>query len=879
MFSRHLKYLLMLCLVLSSSAYAVCNTDGNNNTFRCTGNTTNSNLLGTGTINGSGIGYDLTGTRLVRNQGRIYTTFPFDGADGIRVGTSRPNGDLTIINEAGASIEGTLTGSFSSAALQSASGGANNLNIIINNSGEMSSVRDDALIVSNSGNFTLTNNAGGTITKGSSGTYSLQTSTNQRSGLRAFDNVTNAGTMTGDLLLRAQSVTFNNNAGGLVTGNVRTSQGTTTSVTSFTNAAGATITGFVLTGSQGDTVVNNGVISGTLTTGDGNDNVTIGGTTGAISLGTGADTLTINNGHGAAVDCGADDDTVIVNVAGGHSFTGATFNGGTGVNTITFNGSGTVELGDQGLQNFNTVTIADGLNFRLGGTHNLGQTFTIPQNSTMTLLPGHSITTTGNTLVVNGTLEAPGTNIIKTNGVTIGSTGNLKLEINSDTKTVPSALIVTGGIVTLGGTLTVTDVGAGTSYARGDRFVIITSDTGVGGTFANTVLPTLPSGAFQFNLFNDGLKVTLVIEAQASCLDSDLSINSHAVCRAINQAVLTESSTGNCQSIIDNLRTLTGGPLHEALLQLSPEGYGFVMDSNMISQQSFLANFEASPSSRKAIYKNGKVTAWIDLLHNQLHKEDSFEFNELKNRRDGIILGGDYRPRPGQLVRVGGGYTSQELKIPSNFKDEADNAHLLLLGKQNLKGNHYIQASASYDQGYHKTERYYSCLAFHRIAQSTFHSFSLAGRLEIGSELERFGISWNPWWSLSHQRFISMHRPETGSGDGDLSVQPMNQRAMLSQIGLRASTDIPLFGFGTLRPHIQASHRKELKRMGNRVEAKILGIPFEVETLGNQTSNEVGGGLQFQLRNNTMIHAGYHYREVDNSIKEHQAMIGGKIWM
>lgn len=801
--------------------------------------------MGIGTPIDSG-GFTRTGTVTVNNSGTI------EGSSAAIVFRYPNHYDTILNNNAGGVIR------------------------ITDNSGNGISEGGRSLVVNNAlgatlsaGSFITNSNVGASITTVQYAANSLR---------RVSDTINNSGTINGYLWLGADAISITNSGtinGGIsiltspnpttitVTNNsgatitlTSSLRGTTNTVTNYgtmgavgsssggilsvTNHPGATISGGVFSDNQNDTIINRGTISGNINTNAGDD------------------TITLESAYSGNIDMGTGTD-----------------------DTLNLGGSQTYSFTPSQLTNVDVVNLKGGSTFNMNGQYSFGKSFTVEQNAKLTLASGSKLTTLGNTTVNNGTIEsASGTTIEVVGPYQQTSTGILNLKINATNNTVPSGLSVTGGAVTLGGTLNVTDVGDG-SFARSDRFDVVVSDSSVSGSFETLNAPLLTSlPGLEWVQYNNGSKLTLVIEAQADCEANHLSANSYAVCKAVNVAVVTEQSTNDCRSIIDRLEEITGTPLfHEELMAISPQGYGYVMDSNLLFQQAALTNLGSNSVARHTLRKDNQRKYWMHLLHDDQRKDDSFYYDEWKNKRNGIFVGSDYRPHNKRLIRVSAGYTDQKLTIPGTFKNESHEGHVMGLVREDLWKHIYMQGSAAYEHGRHSATRRVPCAYYTRTPKGEFATHTMTGRFELGSQFEVKGIDLNPWTSLMHQRFISTHQREKEGGDAELEIEQMRQQAMLHQLGLRASTNIPVVHIGVLRPYIELSHQKDMKRMGNYITSRILGVPFTITTMGNQTSNQISGGFQFELRNNTMIHADYLYREIDNATKEHQFMLGGKILM
>lgn len=899
------------------TSFAACSSSDGGVTYACTG-TTESQGIGCANTP-SGVEYCLSGdaTFNVNAGAIIQSTTGSTIYDGFRIGTGGLTGNLIINNDG--TIRGRGNNSFESVAIQLATSGAsgNTLNTVINNNGLISSSFRLAIQAQATGDLTLNNNASGQVTS-TSGTWSIRTFPTNPSGLRGVDRIVNAGTITRQLLLRAQSVVVINS--GTITGDINGSSGTTTSVSSITNQSSGVITGNITTNAQGDTVTNSGTINGSVNVGNGNNTVTnnTGGTiTDTITAGTGDDTVTnsgtitgdvnvsngtnnITNNSGAtitgAISTGTGSDTItnsgtiggnITTNDGNDTITLASpyagnINMGSGTDdTLNLSGSQVYSFTPAQLTNVDVVNLKGGTTFNMNGQYSFGKSLTIEENAKLTLSTGSKLTTLGNTTINSGTLESAGGATIEIAGpYQQTSSGTLNVHINATNNTVPSGLNVTGGNATLAGTLNVTDVGDA-SFARGDRFDVVVSDSNVIGRFDVVNAPSLAGlGGLQWVQFNPGSKLTLVIEYQLDCGANSLSPNSLSVCSAMNIAVVSDNTSNDCRSVIDRLRSISGTPLfHEELMAISPQGYGYVMDSNLLFQQTALMNLGSNSVARHIITKDKQKSFWMHLVHNDQRKDDSFYFDEWKNKRNGVFIGNDYHPSTEKLLRVSLGYTDQKLTIPASFRNESHAGHLMILGRQDLMKSLYLQASAAYEHGRHAATRHVSCDKLTRTPKGEFATHTMAGRVELGGQFALKEVKLNPWSSLMHQRFISTHQREKEGGDANLEIEQMRQQAMLHQVGLRASTAISVMHIGVLKPYVELAHQKDMKRMGNSVTSSILGVPFTIQTMGNQTSNQIAGGFQFELSNNTIIHADYLYREIDNATKEHQAMIGGKIWM
>ena len=281
-----------------------------------------------------------------------------------------------------------------------------------------------------------------------------------------------------------------NNANETLTTGVIADNPATAGTISLTKVGNGTLTlGFAYPYS-GDTTVSAGTLkmgaSSVLPNGAGKGNLTVNGTLDMAGRG---ETVNGFSGTGTVDNSGGLVGTdYTLNV--GNNDASSTF-GGVIQNTL---GAGNTALGKRGL---GTLTLTGNSTYTgattiLGGTLAVNGTLaesavTVSVNGT---LAGSGIL--GSNVTVNGTIAPGSTNLIGgltcSNGVTLAGTTWLKL---NRTGSPAKADSITAATLTLGGTLTVTNIG-GTLQA-GDTFTVFNSP-GLSGMFSVTNLPPLASG-------------------------------------------------------------------------------------------------------------------------------------------------------------------------------------------------------------------------------------------------------------------------------------------------------------------------------------------------------------------------------------------------
>ncbi|MBR1147028.1 autotransporter domain-containing protein [Bradyrhizobium sp. AUGA SZCCT0431] len=422
----------------------------------------------------------------------------------------------------------------------------------------------NAIVLTGSTNNTVSVSAGGLVTTTGNATpaITLYSSSNNTINIEGtvFGNAVGAkGINVGGT---SASNTFNILAGGSVIG----SQGVTFTAGGNTINNDGTISGSAdtgITGSTGvDTVFNSGIVTG--------------GGGGAINLNDGADSLTLASGSSITGNVlgGTGIDTLGFGGTGNATFNLANLGGGlqydefellrktgTSVWTLTgttaFNGATTVEAGGLIVNGTlpSVVTVNGGY---LGGTGTIGG---LVANNGGTVAPGNSIGTTN----VNG-------------NVTFNAGSIYQVEINAAGQS--DKIAATGTATLNGGTVQIAPLGTG--FVANTQYTIVTAAGGVTGTFASLAPLTAPLVSGQLSYDANNVYFTLQQIAGFGTLSlSGLTPNQAAVAGALDQAQLGGVS-GPVSTAINTLAALNTPSIKAGLDdlagQIHADGRRFTVD-------------------------------------------------------------------------------------------------------------------------------------------------------------------------------------------------------------------------------------------------------------------------------------------------------------
>lgn len=545
-----------------------------------TGNVINTAAQG-GTISVTGGNMAVTGD----------LTHSSTAATGVNVAAGRTLSAANISNSAGAAIvnAGTL-----SATNPIANAGTLNTTGTVNggiaNTGTVNAAGQvNAAVANNAGSFTVTGALTGDNSFTNSGTATLNVSGGDYSGITTLTSnstsaaavtVAAARTLSATAAINNTAGTFTNNgtlaapavanSGTGTLDNNATVTGAVNNAATFNNNAGGTVSG-LLTNTAGITT-NTGQLNGGANIGGGTLQIGAGGTSGTIA-GDIANNGTLAFNRSDAI-------TVANNISG----TGGVNHNGMGVTTLTgasnYSGTTNVNAGTLRVNGSITGPVIVGANGTLGGTGSMGGV-TFAGGGTFD--PGASIGTT----TINGPL-------------TLSAASTTRIEFSP----TASDRIVVNGPATLAGS--VRAIAQAGTFANTLSHTFLTS-TGRSGTFSGVTLdssinPQLLQLVLSYTATDAILNVTPLL---ASALPAGTSSNAQAVANGISSGVVAFGGFGR----LTNLLNLPTAQLPALLTALSGEIFTAVQEPSLRLGSQFGGSLLDQLGARRAALQRSAIAA------------------------------------------------------------------------------------------------------------------------------------------------------------------------------------------------------------------------------------------------------------------------------
>lgn len=795
----------------------------------------------------TGIGVYIFGAGSVENYGQI-TGHNYQGVI--------ISGGGTVTNRTGGVI--TANGATIGVNMSNATG-----NTVINETGATITGGRNGVVISGSG--TVTN--AGTITGVDAGYYGVRFS-NTASGTYTA-NVTNSGSISGGAA--GLSVNFSN-ASSVAT-NTFNNSGTITA----TNGYGLWIQG---TGAFTNTINNEGTITGTtfganINTGSMSNSGTIQGQTGISFTGSGADTLVnsgiINGSAGNAVLMGAGNDSVTLNT--GSAITGL-INGGTGTDGLTLSGNGTINITQ--ITGFESIVKNGAGVWELTGTGSSGAPIQISAGTlTATGSIGDSITIDASGIlngtgavgtVINSGRIAPGTSIgtLTINGNYNHQSGAVYVvEVNPSGQ---SDLIHATGTATIsGGTVSV--IAENGSYSPNTTYTILRADGGVTGTFADVtsnlafLAPSLDYATNPYEIY-----LTLV-RTNTEFASVALTRNQRAVASAIDQASF--SATGDMQTVINEMITLTASEARLAFDQMGGAGYtsftpvdlyrtGLFL-RNLFGHNSYLlpASADLAARTRQAVIQmadaGGPVSdagaavspagvppqkwgLWIKSYGATGTRSGEDIASRYSYGIGGALMGLDILTIPKLRAGVSVGYSQTRLE-QTNLNDEGNaTGYQAALYGAFKSGNWYADGALYYSHNQYEMKRVIGFADLYRRAEGNFNGYELAGYLEGGRKFilpKAFEIT--PMASLLAIRHQHESFMETGADSLNLYVDKETANSLQSALGFRLSRPFAATEIFTITPEFTVRWLHEFLDDQYLINARFAGDPAASFTVQSDT--------------------------------------------
>lgn len=600
---------------------------------------------------------------------------------------------------------------------------------------------------------------------------------------------------------------------------------------------------------NGNTILNVGTISGSVTLGDGTNLVSSTGTiTGALTGGTGGDTLTLNGGtvNGAV---NLSDGTNVVTINGGTIAvtTGAVYTGGSGADTMTVtNGvvSGTMDFGGgtdnlyiSGTTPFTTkgaITQLENLgvsNTTLNLAHSLGAdvaTIGIASNATISSSVNQTasgVVTNNGTLNVNAGTFTAGT-------WTFGTGSNLGLTI-ANSSTVAS--IASGNAVDLSNVSLTINVGANAGFiASGTQLRIVDGGTGAATLQGNLLASN--TGVYRFSTVagasNQDISLTIGRISTSSVVDSQAG---KAIANALDTLGANASGTlYTVQGLIGAQSTAAG--VNNVVASLAPaiDGAGAASIDVGVATGNQVSNRLASLRSSTGM-STGDAMAnshmWLQGFGSHVDQDNKNGNYGYEANSGGASIGLDsdnwYN---GYTTGVAFSYgrSTVDSKSTNNGSTDIDSYIGTVYGSRVLDQGMFVNGQVSLGYNNYDTDR--TVLGIGQAKGST-HGWQASAKVEGGRDFAMDALTLTPMAGLQYSYLDIDSYTETGAGGASLHVKPKSMGALDASAGVNAAYAVPLADGGTFTP---SAHAKYIYRMGDTQMAT--------------TSQFTGGGAAFNTQ-------------------------------
>ncbi len=242
-------------------------------------------------------------------------------------------------------------------------------------------------------------------------------------------------------------------------------------------------------------------------------------------------------------------------------------------------GSGSVAL-KAAANSANAAVLVQGGTIICGAVNCLGASASVPISSGATLaLNGFNQAITSLGANSGSTISFGGTNTL-TVGTPLTLAGTLRMVINKGATTAASRLIVSGGTLTQGGALVVTDLNS-SNLVAGDVFTLF-SATGYGGGFTSVSLPPLPVG-LKWDTSNLSANGTLTIATVGTSTWTGAGADGNWTTPQNWSAALP--ANGDVLSFQGTLRQNNTNNLLTSVGQINFGNGGFALHGNSVSMQ------------------------------------------------------------------------------------------------------------------------------------------------------------------------------------------------------------------------------------------------------------------------------------------------------
>jgi outer membrane autotransporter protein len=615
------------------------------------------------------------------------------------------------------------------------------------------------------------------------------------------------------------SVTSSNSATNPVISSSNVNNGAVTiNVSGTVSALSGTTKAIDLSGmTNGNTIRNDGTISGSVTLGNGTNTFSSnGGTTnGAITGGTGGDTVTLTNA------------TVNGNMAGGSGTDILNING-----TQTFTTGGTI--GAFETINFNTNTNIN--NTVTGATSSV-----IADDKTVTVNAAANLgaVTNSGTLTIGAGSEV--------NALTYTSTGTLGINVGSSNTTDVGQLILSGGDLATGTSVTINMVSSAGYIASGTQYIIATGT----GTQGVASLTTAATGVYRFS--------TAVSNTNDLALTVGRVSTSSVVTGETNQTVanildnLGAGATGQLatvQGVIGSQSTATG--VQNVLESLTPsiDGAGVASVNFAVDAGNQISNRLASVRGNGYGVATGDAMAanhmWAQGFGSTVTQDDKDGARGYDADSAGASIGMDTDTLIDGVttgVAVTYGNSTVDSNASGGASTDIDTYAATLYGSRVLDNGIFVSGQAGVGYNKYDMERTISGVG---TTKGDTDGLQGTAKVETGRDFAFGGATLTPLASLQYTYLDMDSYTETGAGGASLNVDPDAMSTVDAGIGGEASYAIALSDGGTLKPSVRA---KYVYRMGDDSMATTSqfiggGAAFNSNGVeGDKSSVNLGAGL------------------------------------
>ncbi len=645
------------------------------------------------------------------------------------------------------------------------------------------------------------------------------------------------------------SVTSSNSATNPVISSSNVNNGAVTiNVSGTVSALSGTTKAIDLSGmTNGNTIRNDGTISGSVTLGNGTNTFTSnGGTTnGAITGGNGTDTVTLTNA------------TVNGNMSGGSGTDTLNING-----TNTFTTGGTIGLFET--INFNTNTVLD---------------HTVTGASTSAIAAGKTLTVNSSAnlgaVTNNGTLNiAAGTDV---NALTYtGGTGaTLGIAVGSSNTSNVGQLILSGGALATGTSVTINVASNAGFIASGTTYTIAS-----GSSAANQVsLTSAANGVYRFSTqtsTNDLLlRVGRVSTSDVVTGDENKSIanvldtigaGATGSLATVQGAIGSQSSAAGVQAVLESLTPSidgagvasvnfavdAGNQVSNRLASVRGNGYGVATGDAMAARHMWAQGF-------------GSTVSQDDKDNARGYDADSAGASigmDTDTLIDGLTTG----------LAVTYGKSTVDSNASGSASTDIDTYAATLYGSRVMDNGVFVNGQVG--AGYNKYEMERTVAGVGQSKGDT-DGLQASAKLETGKDFAVGGATLTPLASLQYTYLDMDSYTETGAGNASLRVDPDAMSTVDAGVGGEASYAIALADGGTLKPSVRA---KYVYRMGDESMATTSqftggGAAFNSNGVeGDKSSVNLGAGILLTTVGGTDLSLNYD-ADIRSSLTGHTGQV------